>query len=91
MSKKTVFYEIWLKLSSLPQVEQSMNQNSRQESVIPFSIITAFVFVYASITRAHTSDRYNTVLVSLLDFSHFVLGYFQCKLVYKYIGVYTNK
>ena len=54
-----------------------------------YSTIIVFVFVSASITRAHTSDRYNTV--SLLDFSHFVLGYFQRKLVYKYIGVYTNK
>ena len=46
-----------------------------QESVIPFSIIIAFVFVCARITRAHTSDRYNTI--SFLDLSHFVLGYFQ--------------
>ena len=76
-------------LSSLTRVEQRTNRNSKQESVIPFSIIIAFVFVCASITRAHTSDRYNTI--QLLDFSHFVFGYFQWKLVYKYVGVYTNK
>ena len=29
-----------------------------------------YVFVHASIMRAHTSDKYNTI--SLLDFSHFV-------------------
>ena len=62
---------------------------SNQDSVIPFSIIIAFVIVCASITRAHTSDRYNAI--SLLDLNHFVLGYVQWKLVYKYIGVYTKK
>ena len=46
-----------LGLSSLPQVEQSMNQNSRQESVIPFSIIIAFVFVYGLVSAIGvTSD-----------------------------------
>ena len=61
-----------LGLSSLPQVEQSTNRNSRQESVIPFTIIPLLLHLclYVQALLVHTllidTIRYHSWILATL-------------------------